>query len=91
MFCYGIILIICNAEDIYTYEFLKDISTLGFIGYAILTIAVSFGCYMFHIFILKLKYKYIIKYKEKQDFNEEVNKIIQMTDVSRISTDFENE
>ena len=89
--CYGIILIICNVEDIYTYEFLHNISTWGFIGYAILSIVASFGCYMFHIFLLKLKYKYIIKNKEKQDFNEEINKIIQMTDVSKISTDFENE
>ena len=46
---------------------------------------------MFHIFLLKLKYKYIIKNKEKQDFNEEVNKIIQMNDMSKTSTDFENE
>ncbi len=89
--CYGIILIICDSSDIYTYEFLNNISTFGFIGYGILSIIISFGCYMFHIFLLKLKYKYIIKNKEKQDFNEEVNKIIQMNDMSKTSTDFENE
>ena len=50
-----------------------------------LFIGSSFGCYMLHIFIIHLKYKYIIKNKEKQHFNEEINKIIQMGDVSKES------
>ena len=89
IFCYMIIIIVCYTENIYTYEFLKDIPIGGLIGYAILFIALSFGCYIIHINILKLKYKYIIKNKEKQDFNDEINKIIQMSDLSKTSTDDE--
>ena len=44
---------------------------------------------MLHIFIIHLKYKYIIKNKEKQDFNDKINKIIQMSDLSKTSTDDE--
>ena len=91
IFCYMIIILICRANDIYTYEFLENISIGGLIGYGILFMGISFLVYILHIFILQLKYKYIIKYKEKQDFNEEVNKIIQMTDISKISTDEETE
>lgn len=87
IFCYIIILLLCHAYDIYPYDFLKNTSTIGFICYGILFVALSFGAYIVHIFIFKLKYKYIIKNKEKQDFNDEVNKIIQLTDLSKISTE----
>ena len=91
IFCYIIIIMICRLNQIYVYEFLEDISVWGIIGYGILFIAFSFGSYLLHIFILQLKYIYIIKNKEKQDFNEEVNKIIQMGDMSKTSTDDEIE
>ena len=89
IFCYMIIIIICRANNVYVYEFIEDISVGGFIGYALLFIVLTFGAYLLHIFILQLKYKYIIKNKEKHDFNEEVNKIIQMSDFSKTSTDDE--
>ena len=89
IFCYMIIIIICRANKIYVYEFLEDIPVGGLFGYGILFICCTFGAYLLHIFILQLKYKYIIKNKEKQDFNEEVNKIIQMSDMSKTSTDDE--
>lgn len=82
---YIIIIIICQTNKIYTYDFLKKISIFDHIMLANLFIGSSFGCYMLHIFIIHLKYKYIIKNKEKQHFNEEINKIIQIGDVSKES------
>jgi len=89
IFCYMIIIIICRVNKIYVYKFLESTSFGGIIGYGILFIIFSFGSYFLHIFILHLKYKYIIKNKEKQDFNDEVNKIIQMSDMSKTNTDDE--
>ena len=88
---YIIIIIICQTNKIYTYDFLKKISIFDHILLANLFIGSSFGCYMLHIFIIHLKYKYIIKNKEKQDFNDEINKIIQMSDLSKMSTEDETE
>ena len=85
-FCYIIIIIICKINNIYTYEFLENIGVGGFIGYGILFIACSVGCYFIHVLILKIKYNYLIKNKEKKDFNDEINKIIQMSDLSKAST-----
>ena len=90
-FCYMIIIVVCRDNNIYTYEFLKNISSWGLFGYGILFVGFSLGGYFIHILILQAKYKYIIKNKEKQDFNDEVNKIIQMTDLSKISTEDEIE
>ena len=91
IFCYSMIIIICKINNIYTYEFLENIGVGGFIGYGTLFIACTIGCYFIHILILKMKYKYIIKNKEKRDFNDEINKIIQMTDLSKESTEDEIE
>jgi hypothetical protein len=91
IFCYLIIITICKINNIYTYEFLENIGVEGSIGYGILFITCSIGCYFIHILILKMKYKYIIKNKEKRDFNDEINKIIQMTDLSKASTEDEIE
>jgi hypothetical protein len=90
-FCYMIIIVVCRDNNIYTYEFLKNISSWGLFGYGILFVGFSLGSYFIHILILQAKYKYIIKNKEKQDFNDEVNKIIQMSDLSKISTEDEIE
>ena len=90
-FCYMIIIIVCRDNNIYTYEFLQNISSWGLFGYGILFVGFSLGGYFIHILILQAKYKYIIKNKEKQDFNDEVNKIIQMSDLSKISTEDEIE
>ena len=90
-FCYMIIIIICREYNIYTYEFLENISSWVLFGYGILFLCFSFGSYYIHIFILQVKYKYIIKNKEKQDFNDEINKIIQMSDLSKMSTEDETE
>ena len=86
IFCYMIIIIICKIKNIYTYEFLENIGVGGFVAYGILFIVFAVGCYFIHILILKVKYKYLIKNKEKKDFNDEINKIIQMSDLSKAST-----
>ena len=86
IFCYMIIIIICNIKKIYTYEFMENIGFVGSIGYGVLFIACSVGCYFIHILILKIKYIYLIKIKEKKEFNDEINKIIQMTDLSKSTT-----
>ena len=65
---------------------MENIGVSGFIGYGILFIVCSIGCYFIHILILKMKYRYLIKNKEKKDFNDEINKIIQMSDLSKAST-----
>ena len=80
---YFIIIIFCQVHNIYTYEFLDNIPIIVLIIYGAIFIAASFCCYHLHVFIFRLKYKYIIKIKEKQFFNEEINKIIQMGDLSK--------
>ena len=81
-----IIIIKCKIKKIYTYEFMENIGVGVSIGYGVLFIACSVGCYFIHILILKIKYIYLIKNKEKKDFNDEINKIIQMTDLSKATT-----
>ena len=86
IFCYIIIIIICRIKNIYTYEFMKNIGICGYIGNGVLFITCSVGCYFIHILILKIKYIYLIKNKEKKELNDEINKIIQMSDLSKATT-----
>ena len=64
------------------YTFLETITFWPALGYSVLFIIVAVLCYFFQILLLKIKYKYILKEEEvPENYNEEINKVIQMSDL----------
>ena len=63
------------------YLFIENIKWWAFILYIILISIILVLSYLLHIFLFKIKYEYILKIKDTpQNYIEEVNKVIQMTD-----------
>lgn len=87
IFAYLIIyfIIACVATFKYDdppYHFLESITFWPLLGCCILFSIIAILCYFFQILILKIKFVYILKIKDvPENYNEEINKVIQMSDM----------
>ena len=80
---YGILLCIVSFKfDSPPYIFLEKIKWWGFPLYVMLFSIILVSCYFLHIILMKIKYEYILNNKTNSaNYNEEINKVIQMTDI----------
>ena len=84
VFLYLILLCVVTFKyDDPPYHFLEDIKIWALLLYFALFSVIIILCYFLQIYLMKIKYLYILKMKDvPQNYNEEINKVIQMTDIS---------
>ena len=76
MILYGILCGVLTLKfDSPPYPFLKGISIWGLLAYYSVFLVVTFLCYLLHLFIFKIKFKYIVKEDNSSQLREEINKI----------------